>query len=217
MVRGLLRTSNLPQLQNLIKRDPVSYKEEFLQQWNHYNSIRQIFQISPDEQTSHFRELVTFISQARHLFIHPKPIHQLFSRSHNSILQRLPSFLHICPVCSWRAMAHFPPISVKVSFRIWSCSRIRASSLPLSTEIYIFIVQTTLNIGCSVSLKRCSHSSLERHPLHCAESSVQPFSQTLRQLINALKTTSLIVLCKLCFLAWLSVEWVGRSWETRVS
>ncbi|KAI0256016.1 SDA1-domain-containing protein [Lactifluus subvellereus] len=70
MVRGLLRTSNLPQLQNLIKRDPVSYKEEFLQQWNHYNSIRQIFQINPDEQTSHFRELVTFISQARDLFIH---------------------------------------------------------------------------------------------------------------------------------------------------
>jgi predicted patatin/cPLA2 family phospholipase len=65
MVRGLLRTSNLPQLQNLIKRDPVSYKEEFLQQWNHYNSTRQIFQISPDEQASHFRELVTFISQAR--------------------------------------------------------------------------------------------------------------------------------------------------------
>ncbi|KAI9511387.1 protein required for actin cytoskeleton organization and cell cycle progression [Russula earlei] len=65
MVRGLLRTSNHPQLQNLIKRDPVSYKEEFLQQWNHYNSTRQIFQINPDEQGSHFRELVTFISQAR--------------------------------------------------------------------------------------------------------------------------------------------------------
>ena len=65
MVRGLLRTSNLPQLQNLIKRDPISYKEEFLQQWNHYNSTRQIFQINPGEQTSHFRELVTFISQVR--------------------------------------------------------------------------------------------------------------------------------------------------------
>jgi len=65
MVRGLLRTSNLPQLQNLVKRDPVSYKEEFLQQWNHYNSTRRIFQINPDEQASHFRELVTFISQAR--------------------------------------------------------------------------------------------------------------------------------------------------------
>lgn len=63
MVRGLQRTSNLPQLQNLIKRDPVSYKEEFLQQWNHYNSIRQIFQINPADQAAHFRELVTFISQ----------------------------------------------------------------------------------------------------------------------------------------------------------
>ncbi|KIJ69642.1 hypothetical protein HYDPIDRAFT_172966 [Hydnomerulius pinastri MD-312] len=63
MGRGVLLTSNLPQLQNLIKRDPGAYKEEFLQQWNHYNSIRQIFQINPDEQAQHFRELVSFISQ----------------------------------------------------------------------------------------------------------------------------------------------------------
>ncbi|OBZ75766.1 Protein sda1 [Grifola frondosa] len=63
MGRGVLLTSNLPQLQNLIKRDPAAYKEEFLQQWNHYNSIRQIFQINPDEQAQHFRELVSFISQ----------------------------------------------------------------------------------------------------------------------------------------------------------
>lgn len=63
MGRGILLTSNLPQLQNLIKRDPASYKEEFLQQWNHYNSIRQIFKINPEEQAQHYRELVTFISQ----------------------------------------------------------------------------------------------------------------------------------------------------------
>ncbi|KAI1790715.1 SDA1-domain-containing protein [Ganoderma leucocontextum] len=63
MGRGVLLTSNLPQLQNLIKRDPPAYKEEFLQQWNHYNSIRQIFQINPDENTQHFRELVSFIAQ----------------------------------------------------------------------------------------------------------------------------------------------------------
>ena len=63
MGRGALLTSNLPQLQNLIKRDPAAYKEEFLQQWNHYNSIRQIFKINPDEQAQHYRELVTFISQ----------------------------------------------------------------------------------------------------------------------------------------------------------
>ncbi|KAI0807056.1 actin cytoskeleton organization and cell cycle progression protein [Fomes fomentarius] len=63
MGRGVLLTSNLPQLQNLIKRDPPAYKEEFLQQWNHYNSIRQIFQIDPDENAQHFRELVSFIAQ----------------------------------------------------------------------------------------------------------------------------------------------------------
>ncbi|KAG6845041.1 hypothetical protein H0H87_001378 [Tephrocybe sp. NHM501043] len=63
MGRGVLLTANLPQLQNLIKRDPTAYKEEFLQQLNHYNSIRQIFKINPDEQAQHFRELVSFISQ----------------------------------------------------------------------------------------------------------------------------------------------------------
>ncbi|KAK7023814.1 protein SDA1 [Favolaschia claudopus] len=63
MGRGILLTANLPQLQNLIKRDPEGYKEEFLQQWNHYNSIRRIFATNPDEQATHFRELVAFISQ----------------------------------------------------------------------------------------------------------------------------------------------------------
>ncbi|KIK63819.1 hypothetical protein GYMLUDRAFT_71942 [Collybiopsis luxurians FD-317 M1] len=61
--RSVLLTSNLPQLQNLIKRDPSSYKDEFLQQWNHYNSIRLIFHLNPDEHAQHFRELVAFIAQ----------------------------------------------------------------------------------------------------------------------------------------------------------
>ena len=61
--RGALLSSNLPQLQNLIKRDPAAYKEEFLQQWNHYKSILGIFQTNPAEQSEEFREMVTFISQ----------------------------------------------------------------------------------------------------------------------------------------------------------
>jgi protein SDA1 len=55
--------SNLPQLQNQIKRDPEAYREEFLQQWNHYNSTREIFLLNPSEHAQHFRELVSFISQ----------------------------------------------------------------------------------------------------------------------------------------------------------
>jgi protein SDA1 len=60
---GVFLTANLPQLQNLIKRDPQAYREEFLQQWNHYNSIRLIVKINLGEQAQHFKELVTFISQ----------------------------------------------------------------------------------------------------------------------------------------------------------
>ncbi|KAF5391882.1 hypothetical protein D9757_001638 [Collybiopsis confluens] len=61
--RSVLLTSNLPQLQNLIKRDPLSYRDEFLQQWNHYNSVRLIFHLNPDEHAQHFRELVAFLAQ----------------------------------------------------------------------------------------------------------------------------------------------------------
>lgn len=63
MGRGLLLTSNLPALQNLIKRDSAAYKDEFTQQWQHYQSIRQIFLANPDEHAPQFREIVTFIAQ----------------------------------------------------------------------------------------------------------------------------------------------------------
>ena len=39
--------NNLPQLQNLIKRDPESYKEEFQQQWRHFDSTLQVFELNP--------------------------------------------------------------------------------------------------------------------------------------------------------------------------
>ena len=41
--------NNLPQLQNLIKRDADSYKEEFHQQLRHFNSTLAVFELSPDK------------------------------------------------------------------------------------------------------------------------------------------------------------------------
>ena len=82
--RGILLTANLPQLQNLIKRDPEGYREEvrysfgpdffyptltngvqFLQQLQHFSSIRRIFEIKPDDEdeSKKFRDLIGFISQ----------------------------------------------------------------------------------------------------------------------------------------------------------
>lgn len=54
---------NLPQLQNLIKRDPDSYKEEFLQQYRHFLSILEIFRLTPDKENKSLDELVIFIAQ----------------------------------------------------------------------------------------------------------------------------------------------------------
>ncbi|EIW72081.1 hypothetical protein TREMEDRAFT_26437 [Tremella mesenterica DSM 1558] len=69
--RGKLLTANLPQLQNLIKRDPKGYHEEFLTQYNHYTSLLRLHTLAPststpngsDKSAEKFAELVTFISQ----------------------------------------------------------------------------------------------------------------------------------------------------------
>jgi len=52
--------NNLPQLQNLIKRDSESYREEFLQQLRHFDSLLQVFELSPGKIT----ELVTRFIQS---------------------------------------------------------------------------------------------------------------------------------------------------------
>jgi protein SDA1 len=51
-------------LQNLIRRDPPSYHEEFLLQYRHYESQRDIFMSQPEGNSGEtFAELVGFMSQ----------------------------------------------------------------------------------------------------------------------------------------------------------
>ncbi|KAF9366301.1 Protein SDA1 [Mortierella sp. NVP85] len=61
--RAALLPTNLPQLQNLIKRDPTSYKEEFLQQLRHFESSRAIFELKPEELSTDFQDLINFLAQ----------------------------------------------------------------------------------------------------------------------------------------------------------
>ncbi|XP_020780860.1 protein SDA1 homolog [Boleophthalmus pectinirostris] len=60
--------NNLPQLQNLIKRDPQSYIDEFLQQYRHYQSNIQIFKLQPDKPNKELAELVMFLAQVGHCY-----------------------------------------------------------------------------------------------------------------------------------------------------
>ncbi|CAD5114947.1 DgyrCDS3979 [Dimorphilus gyrociliatus] len=59
---------NLPQLQNLIKRDPESYKDDFLQQYRQYQSNLKIFQLNPSEFSDSFGSLVMFLAQVSHCY-----------------------------------------------------------------------------------------------------------------------------------------------------
>ncbi|XP_014249063.1 protein SDA1 homolog [Cimex lectularius] len=59
---------NLPQLQNLIKRDPASYKDEFLQQEKHYKALISLFKVNPNESNKSLMELVMFMAQVAHCY-----------------------------------------------------------------------------------------------------------------------------------------------------
>ncbi|RHY96817.1 hypothetical protein DYB35_005190 [Aphanomyces astaci] len=54
--------AKLPQLQNMIKRDPSAYQDEFMMQLRHYESEVAIFRLQPNKQSEHFGALVTFLS-----------------------------------------------------------------------------------------------------------------------------------------------------------
>ncbi|KAK9457138.1 SDA1-domain-containing protein [Dipodascopsis uninucleata] len=58
--RAALIPSNIALLQNLVRRDPGSYKDEFLIQYSHYNSQRAILSADP---TANFQDLEGFINQ----------------------------------------------------------------------------------------------------------------------------------------------------------
>ncbi|KAK7580661.1 hypothetical protein V9T40_001290 [Parthenolecanium corni] len=59
---------NLPQLQNLIKRDPASYKDEFLQQQRHYQSMLEVFALHPSDFNKSLDELIMFMAQVAHCY-----------------------------------------------------------------------------------------------------------------------------------------------------
>uniref|UniRef100_A0AAV1VID4 Protein SDA1 n=1 Tax=Peronospora matthiolae TaxID=2874970 RepID=A0AAV1VID4_9STRA len=52
----------LPQLQNMVKRDPEGYRPEFRMQQRHFESEYQLFLLQPTKVSAHFGALVIFLS-----------------------------------------------------------------------------------------------------------------------------------------------------------
>ncbi|KAH8553386.1 SDA1-domain-containing protein [Umbelopsis sp. PMI_123] len=66
--RSALLPTNIPQLQNLLKRDPKSYEAEFEQQYRHFEASLSIFKLKPDDEAKNLGELINFISQVSQCF-----------------------------------------------------------------------------------------------------------------------------------------------------
>ncbi|GAA6058856.1 hypothetical protein JCM10212_002800 [Sporobolomyces blumeae] len=70
--RGMLITSSLPTLQNLIKRSPESYAEEFGVQWNRFGSLVKIVQLglggTSKQDEERLKEVTGFVCQVAHLY-----------------------------------------------------------------------------------------------------------------------------------------------------
>jgi len=61
-LEGQQRILSLPQLQNIMKKDPDAYGPEFDQQWSHFESMMEIFKLKPQKPHSSFSEQVMFLA-----------------------------------------------------------------------------------------------------------------------------------------------------------
>lgn len=82
--------NNLTQLQNLIKRDPDSYKEEFHQQLAHFETTLEIFNLNPAQYYKKLDEQAMFLAQVAQCYLNemktfPQKIIDIL-KTHNTIL-----------------------------------------------------------------------------------------------------------------------------------
>lgn len=88
--------TNIILLQNVVRKDPDSYKEEFLQQYSHYESLRDIFLLDPtaSNDSSEFSDLIGFVSAVCSCYPQetsnfPAELKQLISSNHRDLKPEL--------------------------------------------------------------------------------------------------------------------------------
>ena len=60
--------NNLPQLQNCIKRDPESYKDEFTLQLRHFEAVLDVTRTDPAACNKDYEDLVMFMAHVCHCY-----------------------------------------------------------------------------------------------------------------------------------------------------
>ncbi|XP_064636472.1 protein SDA1 homolog [Lineus longissimus] len=139
--------SNLPQLQNLIKRDPNSYKDEFMQQYNHYQSNLQIFLLRPSQYSKTLSELVIFLSQVAHCYHeelseYPQELRDLLHQ-HATVLDSDMRSTLCKALILLRNKGLIPAVSVlELFFELFKCQ-----DKLLRKTLYTYIVQDIKNVN----------------------------------------------------------------------
>lgn len=141
-------TLKLPQLQNLIKRDPTAYREEFFMQKRHFDSELDIFKLRPTKDSERFTELVTFMSHIAGCY--PEECKSL-TKSIIELLEVQASVLHPdVRIKLFQALILMrnkslidPVLLIKLSFKLFS---VNDKTLRVGLSEYIFNDIKTINI-----------------------------------------------------------------------
>jgi protein SDA1 len=137
----------LAQLQNMIKRDPSAYMEEFQQQHRHFLSELAIFQLEPSKAAGHFGEVVSFLSHVApcykdQLKEFPAQISTLLS-DHYLTLERKLREVMVRALILMRNRGLFEPLPLlKLCFLLFRCP-----DKELRNVLYKFIISDVRNMN----------------------------------------------------------------------
>ena len=137
----------LAQLQNMIKRDPGAYLEEFQQQHRHFLSELALFQLEPSKPAGHFGEVVSFLSHVapcykEQLKEFPTQISNLLSEHYLTLERKLREVM-VRALILMRNRNLFAPIPLlKLCFLLFRCP-----DKDLRSLLYKFIVSDVRNMN----------------------------------------------------------------------
>merc|ERR1712168_15942 len=193
--------NNLPQLQNLIKRDPESYKHEFLQQYRHFESQFQIFMLKPSLQNDSLASSITFLSQVSNCYAAEM---KQFPEKLIDLLQKHSTLLHpeirmiICKgLILLRNKNMIRPVQVlELFFQLLRCQ-----DKLLRKTLYNYIIQDIKNINSkhkdqklNATLQNFMYSMLKDNCQTAAKMSLDVMIELYRRKIwNDSKTVNVIV------------------------
>ncbi|XP_047145437.1 protein SDA1 homolog [Hydra vulgaris] len=193
--------NNLAQLQNLIKRNPDLYKEEFIQQWRHFQSNLDVFKLNPSTPSESVAETAMFIAQVGNCYpeeIADLPMHLVDILSQHYSVMNSELRMTLCKaLVLLRNKNMVPPLQVlQLFFKL-----LKAKDKLLRKTLYNHIVGDIKRVNAknknnkiNTSLQNYMFSILKDNSVVAAKMSVDILIELYRKNIwNDAKTVNVLV------------------------